>query len=658
MRARMPIPIIPSEGGSYSTRNGVTLLLKRIAEEDKWLPSLVLLLYTLISLFFFTGYHVFAFDQQRYIPPIYQMFDGELYRNEYRENVNTHSSQAAYTIFDEFIFFISGTFNIDIFTVLFILTVIVRFSLFYALYRMSFYFTDNKCFSLLFPLLFISNHGAFGTAISTLDPELHPRAISLVLNLVSLLLYLNNKKFFSSLFIGVALWMHPIMTVPFLLIYYVHLFFFTSPHRRFNLTKENVLLGLIPLLFLIAFLLIFVPPGSFGLFDRIDPEWREIILPRMPYAFLFTVISLATIDLVFDAIISAFYWIVSKRKLAERLTSEKKTMFNLLLFVPLVLFVVSILLADVLKLHFFAALQIGRSLFLWKILLPLSFSYYAFKDIKKNPQLFFNNFLMIGILSSFIISEKMVLIFLPVFFISWLSRELTWRSEVNVDRPKHPFKRLICSFIKKAGAKHATFSFLLILVVVFVASTIILGNYKDISKYHFIRSLLLITLFSFITSLFFFHRSQNSRRRWYACFLITILLISCAIYFYTPLSIKPAILQNNSFNEACTWIKENTNKDEVILTEPFSSLSSEIRLLCLRNIYFSYSTDGSVVIFSKDLAIEWHRRYRLIETLRDEPALKEVLKSERVNYIFSERPLISLEKNQVFSNKDYFVYRA
>ena len=619
--------------------NSLSITFIKNIIKKKYFPLFLFILFTLISLFLSPGYEVFAYDQQRYIPPIYQMMDSELYQND----LGTKSPQTNFTIFDEFIYILLKITHLDMFTLLFILTVI------------SFYFTNNKYFSIFVPVLFITNHGAFGTAVSTMDFELHPRAIALILNLVFLLLYVKGKRFYSSIFLGLGLWMHAITTAPFLAIYYIHLFFFNKKRKIIN--KESIFLSLIPILLLAFFMGVLTPRGTFSLFSTIDSSWKEIILDRTPYVFLFTSISLSTIDLIIDTLMMGSFWFISKNFFINSLTKEKKDILNLLLFIPLCIFIGSAFLVDIFQFHFFASLQLGRVLFLWKILLPIMFLFYVVNKIKENPKDFFNNFIMIGILLSFIVSEKIILIFIPIFFLSWIYEKLNGHLKNLNPMGKITSNNKIKFFqiIKKIFTKNILSFLFILLVIMFLVGTKIIGEYKDISNYNFNTWLLLIIVFSFLISLFFLY-NQNRAKKMKIIVLILIIGIVCTFYFYKPLSVERKVLQDESFSEMCEWIKGNTMKSEMFLTEPFSTPSSDIRLLCFRNIYFSQISDGAVVIFKRDLSFEWKRRFDISKELFINPNIT-IMKQESINYVLSENNLILLNEYIVFQNERYYIYK-
>ena len=623
---------------------------------------LALSAYTLISLFFSPGYDVFAFDQQRYLPPLYQRLDPELYLRD----IGTMSPQTDYTIFDEFINLLLKT-GIDLFVLLFILTVIARWLFFYLIYKIAAYFTENRWFSLFVPVLFIINHLAFGSAVSIMDYELHPRTISLVFNLLFLLLYARGQRFFSTLFLGLGLWMHSITTIPFLLIFYIHLFFFNSkksalegktpferkamPRKIINLNLPNMALALVPILFLLFFAWFLAPPGTLSLFDQVDAAWKEIILPRMPYAFLFTTVSLATIDLIADSVTMGLLWIISKQQFVSWMPVRKKKLFNLLLYVPLVLFIVSGIMVDIFNSHFFMSLQLSRSLSLWKLFLPLAFSYYSFQKIKNNQADFFNNFLLLGSLLSYIISEKTLLIFLPVLFLSWLSAKL------KNSRLKWPELKTVV--VKIASSKPVLSILFLILSLSFIFLVNFAGQYRDLSSYSFNYKLALILALAALTSLIIYCRHYRRKKQLlYGLILIFLILLTSAVHFYQPLSLQPRIVQNQSFNELCNWIKENTSKDDLFLTEPFSDLSSDLRLLCFRNIYFSYSADGAVVFFDRNPALEWNRRLLLTQELvmANSQEMISTLGREGIDYVLSESQIIQLSGYLKYQNQDYYLY--
>ena len=111
------------------------------------------------------------------------------------------------------------------------------------------------------------------------------------------------------------------------------------------------------------------------------------------------------------------------------------------------------------------------------------------------------------------------------------------------------------------------------------------------------------------------------------------------------------------FLEVCEWIKANTEKTSLFLTEPFSSRGGEVRVMCNRGL-FATRKDGGQVVFDREYALEWNRRYDIIKQLKADYSpefLSEISFKYGVDYLLSDEPLNLAQK--VFDNDGHYVYK-
>ena len=580
---------------------------------------------TIFSLVIFPGYKVFVSDHKLYIPAIYQALNPTLFQNDLLLSFN----QTEYTLFDELIIFLMDILNTNIFYVLFFLSVIIRFIYFYSIYKISFYFTDDKKFSTFSILLLISGFWVYGTASSTLDINLVPRLISLAFNLLFLVCFFNKKYFLSTLPLGIGLLIHPITSLPFIIFFYLNLFFFYS--NKGFLNSRSLFLGTIPFLFLI-FLLLNIKTEGLGFFTFIDPIWENIIRLRDPYIFI---TSWSYIDF-FHLIASICFFLISYlelRGILKDTTKRKLEYYYLLFLIPLFLFVFSFITVDILKLHFFVQLQASRSLFLWKIFITLLFSYFAYNYIKNHPKDSLFNFSLIGILLSFIFKEFFIFLFIPMFLFLWVKR-------------KYNLFRL---------AKIKTFNRDQVSIVIFGICTVGLVTIFLIKD----RVYLLFYLFAILALSLLASLTVRWKRDlvfgYKAIHAFLILFIIITIIFVPRFSIHPSYFGDKELMEVCNWIKNNTNEQDVFITEPFSKVSGPLRLTCYRNVFTS-SKDGAQVVFKRDYAIEWKKRMDYVHELKENHSLlSEILKEYDIDYVISENKL-NISYPIVFTNTKYFIY--
>jgi len=574
---------------------------------------------TIFSLIVFPGYKVFISDHELYIPAIYQSLNPGLFQNDLLLSFN----QAAYTLFDELIIFLINALNINIFYALFFLTIIVRFIYFYSIYKIAFYFTNNQQFSIFSILLFIAGFSVYGTVSSTLDIILVPRLMGLSLNLLFLALFFNKKWVLSTLPLGIGILIHPITSIPFIIFFFLAVFFFSDKKRFFD--KSSLLLGVIPLVFLI-FLVLTIKSSGLGLFTFIDPLWESIIRFRDPYIFI-TSWHYSDFLFLLASICMLIISYLELREIFENIT--KKKYFYLLILIPLLLFALSFITVDILKMHFFAQLQMSRSLFLWKIFITLFFSYFAYEYIKTNPKDILYNFPLVGLILSFILKEPFIFLFLPMFFFLWMKRKYN-----------------LFGLTKIRIFKKDQFS-----VVIFSICTIGLSTIFLIKISYLVAIILLSILATLMVTwkskLVFGHKST---------YLFLILLVISTIILIPKFSVYPLYFEDKSLIEACDWVKNNTDEEDVFITEPFSKASGPLRLTCYRNVFTCFK-DGAQVIFKRDYAFEWKKRIDLVSKLEKNPnLLSEISKEYNVNYIFSDHRL-NLSYSLVFNNTKYFIYK-
>ena len=138
---------------------------------------------------------------------------------------------------------------------------------------------------------------------------------------------------------------------------------------------------------------------------------------------------------------------------------------------------------------------------------------------------------------------------------------------------------------------------------------------------------------------------------------ISLALLMGVILVPWRLTIQPAGASDPMFFGACEWIKMNTAKSDLFLTEPFSSRGGDIRLFCGRGL-FATRKDGGQVVFSREYALEWNRRYDIIKKLQSDysqESVTEISKEYGIDYLLSDNELDLSGK--VFDNQSFYVYK-
>lgn len=597
---------------------------------------LAIAILTAFSLIVFPGYDVFVLDQLIYIPAIYQSMNPELYQNDLLLSLNLLN----YTLFDELIVFLTGVLGDNIFYALFTTTVFIRYLYLYSLFSIAFFLTKDRMFSIFSLVFFISPILINGTEITTIDTYLTPRLISYSFNLLFLALVLSRRRILSTVALGVGLLMHPITSIPFVIFLYLDLAFCLYKNR--GPVKECLLSALTPVLFLTLFMLA-TDSSGLKIFTFIDPAWEEIINERHYGIFISNWVPISFLFLI----VSACFFMVSRRELKEVFEDATKRRYCLMLFfIPLFLTVLSFITVDIFKLHFFAQLQMARSLFLWKIFNTLLFSRFAYEYIKRHPKDLLYNFSLVGTVSPlafplyYVIrvnyTEPLILFFLPIFLVLWIGRK---HNLLVTDQPLI-IRKFYISF--------------LVLIICLVSLSSIFSKEQGLVFSDLVLAILLVS--SIIPALVSWKRDYIFGNK--SPYVFCILLAASATTFFPGLNIYPFYLKHSPLAQASAWIEKNTDEDDIFMTRPFTLQGPTLRLTSRRNVFTTYK-DGQLV-FNRDFAFEWKKRIEIVKNLYHEsdkgPVIARISEEYGVGYIISEEKL-DLGYPPEYKNTEFFIYK-
>ena len=608
--------------------------------KSKYILFALIVLLSIFSAVVRPGYSAFSGDQEVYMPAIYR----SLGLAGYSGDILSEFDQSKYTFFDEAISWLIKISNIDIFYLFAALALLFRAIYFYAIYALARHFTGNKVFAVIAMFLFSQDFWLYGSSTAMLESSLIPRAVALPLALLALACFLNKRQVTAGLLIVASALMHPITAVPFVLFFYLRtaISFVNNLNsvassrngkcvrdeaRIFHKTRNKLphafILFALPTALAFILLYFFLPM-------RIDAVWESIIRARVPYLLISAWPATAFAYLALNTL---FLKISISRILRDLSETSKKLDIALLLAVPVLLFVLSFVLVDLLKFQFIAQLQLHRGMVLYKLLALMFFAYYAYSEItltrrlmpltttNSNPKSTSHRFIFLALIAGLFIKEYVLFILLPLLLLVWLE--------------KH-------NFISAAPASKLLFIYLL-------ASGVLsfwLG--ADLFKYYAIAVCLAALLAAIITL---------KRKPGAICSAMLILMLISIIIFAPWFNIAPAYRSNTALMDACAWLKNNTPKDSLIISEPFSKVSTPIRLDCYRAV-FSSKKDGAQTIFSRAYAIEWAKRNALLSELQANPDnFSEILGNYSVNYLVSESP-INASLPIIFQNSKYFIYKT
>jgi hypothetical protein len=381
-----------------------------------------------------------------------------------------------------------------------------------------------------------------------------------------------------------------------------------------------------------------------GLLEKMTPEWKRIVALTDPYVFI-RLWDLPGFCHFFSALV--FFFVVRKEFLTG-LPAEKRRFFRLWILAPLLLFILSFVAVDLLGLGFFAGLQLSRSLILWKIILPITFAFYAFRHVKEQPNDLLFNFFLAAILFSLLLFELVGLVFLPGFFLLWLKKNYGNRSRFTV--------------VNKLLARINGLVVLSLTLIIAAPYSIASARITDSLAWAVEKFLILVALS--LAGIFLWHwwnRRQKAattdsvEKLFGLTAAITLLLLSTLFLYWKPIAVQPTILNDPSFLEVCDWLKNNTGKDDVVFSEPYSNLTTPLRYFCHKVVFGA--RDGTQSVFSRSYAMEWARRKELFNKLEDGDKIKTALAGENIGYVLASQEVKPLEKTLVFSSGQYRIYK-
>lgn len=588
-------------------------------------PAVFIFMAALFSFGWFLGYSVYEGDQLIYFPELLKRLDPTLFPRD------LIFSQDGFTLFDDVILSGIRFTGLDIFSVLFLLTLATRFVYLWGIYRIMYALTAQKIFSLIISLMYLSAFVVYGTGMRTIAPMLLPRDIGIAFGLFALGYLLSGKRLSAACSLGIGILFHPAILVPFLVIFYLSFFF-----ERTSVVSVRVVSAFLAPLVSFFVLYLFIPPGEgIPFFQVLDSAWREVILRRDSYYFLTTWYYPSSAPLYIIA--SVFFFFLIRKELPDIFGDLRKRVFVYACFlVPLGLAVLSLILVDWAGLVLATQVSFGRGLLLWKIVLNGLFAYYAYRHIRSHPRDSVYNFFLLGVGISFVLGENLIFMFLPAHMFMWFIR-------------KFPASRLP----KFADVLRSSW----VAVFVFFASAPIAGYFAFLHENDgFFQAFFVALSIALLVAVFFRVVSVWEFVGRAAVPLVSLLLLLGIVLIPTRFSIDPSAAADPSFLEACDWVKENTSKKDLFITEPFTSASGPLRLICHRSL-FGTRKDGGQVVFNRAFALEWDRRYHgaMKAMGRDPVSVTDIAREYKVEYVFSDSPLDLPKK--VFDNGVYYVYR-
>ena len=576
-----------------------------------------ILIFTFFTLVVYPGYSVFGGDHNIYIPQLYKSINPELYPND----TLFEFSQTSLTHFGDLTIILINITGLDIFYIFIILAFVTRLVYFYAVYKISYYLTNDRKFSLLSSSLLIGGLAIYGTITTTFDIIVQPRPIALSLCLLFVVLFWENKRLVSIIPLSLSIFMHPMIALPFLVFFYLSLFIEILAKRRLSINL--IVSGLIPFLSGILFLARIKGNADLSLFGVISKEWEAIIRFRNPSfildwsytSFVYLIISLILFTIAYYGLNRIFT------------NKEKKNTLLILILTSLGLFVLSFITVDLAKLQLFQQFQLSRGLIIPKILITILFAYYTYIQVRENQKNLLQNMAFIGIIVSILIKEIMLIIFLPALILIEIKRYKL----KNINFPKNKLFIWFTLLIPP------------IALLIFLLTT----GMKDRINY-----LIAIIAFTTIISIIVYKFGLRINLKY-----ISLVLLIITILFISQFTIYPKYYKDKEFIEACNWIKTNTSKSDMFLVQPFSNMSGQIRIECLRPVFTS-GKEGGQAAFNEEYAKEWKKRFdKILELEKNKYLIYKLSEEYNLSYIFSDSNK-DLNYSLQFNNTKYFIYKT
>lgn len=589
-------------------------------KKTSWFFILPIFSAVVLSFLFSPGYIAGANDQQLYLPGLLEKISGPLSSGDLFSTFN----QSELSLFNEILFQLIEITGLDVFILLFLVAIASRFIYFFAIWRLAGFFTKSlvlRCLSLLLACIPLQAYGAGSNIIENIVVA---RTVALPLCLLLFVFYLENKKISAALLLALAFAIHPITCLPFLLFFFA-IFIRTALRKKLSAEKFFFFL---PVAIIIALMLFSLPPknGS-GFLQIMDAPWHEIVVAATGrYLFVLAwqkqLLCLAAEFLVLVLIL--------RTNLADFGSAARKKITYLFFFAPIVLFVLAITTADILKISFAIQLQMARALILWKLLFILIWPAWLYQLQEKKRGLFLTLF-SCGFLTSFLAQYASAEILFAILL-------------------------LIASF-KNAGHRHfwpsgkiLFFMAAALTVLVPLAGALLRGN---LQKANWLIPLLLVAA----SILAWLGKKYPAAAKYLPAAIII------PFFFYSQGSfsfqnnfqgLRPTYEKSAQAISLCAWTEKNTSPQDLFITENYSDLSNILRLSCRRGVYYS-AYEGAQGVFSRNYALEWQKRKKIIEKASTEPkAAEKILEGTGANYLISQT--ILPWGKPIFISPSYYIY--
>jgi len=566
----------------------------------------------MFSHFIYPGYEAFIGDHKVYMPSILKKLDSSLYPND----PLMPFLHGAYTLFDEFVVFLVESFGLDLFVVLFCISIVLRFIFYYTIYLLGMYLSKDRIFSLLLVIFFCLVQVKFGSFIN----HILPRSFGIVLALLSLTLYFGQRRIASAFALSACLLFHPIFFLQFGAFFYLALIIDCI---KKNIKPRYLLLGLIPATLLLALLSIY-NTSELSIFKQMSRQYYMFLKERTPDVFLLSSQGLKVIGTyLFNYLVFGFAFY----KLKDRIEPLHRRYLMLIVVVTLVFLFVTILGVDVAKSVFIFNIQTMRAYQLLKLIAATLFVLSTYNQLKSHPHDHVTNFMFISTAISLVAVTNLSLLFLAL-----LCGTLIFKRYSNI--------------LSKILSLRIFLSLIALFLTCFLLFLYSSGNVYSVVK----------VIFTFTFSLMFFYLIKFLGFYTFSKIALMVIFVSAVgttLFQTGNFTIYPKIYKDRNFMEVANWIKDNTAKEAVFITEPFTSKGEEIRVISGRSIFATFK-NAAPGVFSEKIAMEWMQRYSFVKQFMKKINKYDPLRSPSFFYVGS-KPIIPFmrtwcQKKEIKSN--------
>jgi hypothetical protein len=529
------------------------------------------------SMLVLPGYRSFVGDQRLYLPPILR----ELGLTGLGKDFAADGPQTTLTFFDEgLVSFVSVT-GLELAPAMAVVTFMVRCLYLSATYLIAARFTRSRAGALLASFVVTGGSIVFGTATDAMEVSLHPRLVVMSLSLFAFWRLLARDRLGAAMLTAAGFFVHLPTSVPMAVAIGADLAI--SAGRREAIKLRDALAFFILAASVVSFALA-IDASSSSFFNRMDAEWLGLAAAKDPYLFLMT--WREPLAMVASAAAYSYLYAVLRRTHAWQRDDRTRFNFDLAFWVPLGLTLTSFVFSDLLHLETFVQMQLARSLYLWKVIIPIVFLCHATERLRREPRTA-EAFCLIGASLAFAFLERALAAY--VIALATLRTARFGRTTSKV---------LFTAALAAGVIGDLLAARWIFLYYLWSGAESILDDRRMLSA---AGQILIAFLAVFVVHLL--RRGADSAR--FPAPAFPIVLLAAALPFLPKLAVSPPL--DPAFVGTCTFAAGLAREGALFVVEPSGDLGRRLRLFCGSGVYVT-ENDGAQAPFDRAYAFEWRER--------------------------------------------------